>query len=276
LPAERIAVFDNDGTLWCEHPMPVQGVFLADRVRELATRSPSLRDRQPFKAFLERDLKTLHALGKRGLAELMFATHAGMTDREFEAIARAWLASAQSPIFQRRFIECTYQPQLELLSFLREHEFKTYIVTAGGTEFVRALAEDAYGIPREQIIGSNAKLRFEVQDGRPVLVKAAELQMFNEREAKPENIGLQIGRRPLLAFGNADGDLAMLRYTRSSPGLRLAMLLHHDDAEREAAYDREFAVSPLSEALDHADQYGVMMVSMKRDWLSVFREDDDA
>jgi phosphoserine phosphatase len=275
-PAERIAVFDNDGTLWCEHPMPVQGVFLMDRVRELATRSPSLRDRQPFKAFLEHDLKTLHTLGKRGLAELMFATHAGMTDREFEAIVRTWFASARSPVFQRPFTECTYQPQLELLRFLRAHEFKTYIVTGGGIEFVRAFAEDAYGIAREQIIGSSAKLRYEVQDGRPVLVKAAELETFNDREAKPENIGSRIGRRPLFAFGNSDGDLAMLRYTRTSPGLRLALLLHHDDAEREAAYDREFAVSPLAEALDHADQYGIMLVSMKRDWSTVFRTDDAA
>lgn len=269
-PAERIAVFDHDGTLWCEHPIPVQGVFLMDRVRELATRSPTLRDRQPFKAFLDHDLKALHALGKRGIMELFFATHAGMTDREFEAIVRAWLSSAESSTYRRPFTQCTYVPQLELLSFLHANAFKVYIVTAGGIEFVRALAEDLYGVPREQVVGSSAKLRYEVQDGRPVLLKAAELATFNDREAKPENIGLHIGRRPLLAFGNSDGDLAMLRYTRTSPGVRLALLLHHDDGEREEAYDREFAVSPLAEALDHADQYGVLVVSMRRDWESVF------
>jgi phosphoserine phosphatase len=270
-PAERIATFDNDGTLWCEQPMPPQAFFLSDRVHQLAVRDPSLRERQPFKAFLEHDLKTLHSFGKRGMSELFFASHAGMTEREFEAIARTWLATANHPVYQRLFTKCTYRPQLELLHYLRAHRFKPYIVSAGGIDFVRALAEEAYGIPREQVIGSSGRLHYEVQDGRPVLLKGAELGSFNDREAKPENIGLHIGRQPIFAFGNSDGDLAMLRYTRSAPpSVRLALLLHHDDAAREVAYDREFRLSPLTEALDRAEQYGITVVSMKSDWTAVF------
>jgi len=272
-PAERIAVFDNDGTLWCEQPLPVQAFFLAERVKQLASGDPSLETRQPFKAFLEQDHATLHALGKKGLAELFFATHAGMSDEAFAEIARGWFASARHPRFGPIPARVIYRPQVELLAYLREHGFKTYIVTGGGLDFVRAFAEEAYGIPPEQVIGSSAKLRVEISNGRPVLMKAAELGSFDDREVKVENIGLHIGRRPLLAFGNSDGDLAMLRYTQAGPGARLALLLHHDDAAREVAYDREFKVSPLAEALDKAGQYGIRLVSMKRDWNTVFAED---
>jgi hypothetical protein len=269
-PAERIATFDNDGTLWCERPVQVQVFFLTDRVKQLAAHDPSLEERQPFKAFLAHDHKTLHALGKQGLMELFAATHAGMVEEEFDRIARAWFADARHPTLGRLFQECTYQPQVELLDYLRENYFRTFIVSGGGIDLIRAFAEDAYGIPREQVIGSSAKLKFEATGERPTLMKLGELNSFDDREAKPQNIGLHIGRRPILAFGNSDGDLAMLRYTRSGPGARLALLLHHDDVEREFAYDREFRLSPLKEALDKAGEYGITVVSMKRDWKAVF------
>ncbi|HTS20234.1 MAG TPA: HAD family hydrolase [Casimicrobiaceae bacterium] len=269
-PAERIATFDNDGTLWCEQPLQVQVFFLIDRVKELAAKDASVRQRQPFKALLEHDAKTLHALGKQGVMELFAATHAGMTEDEFEAIARAWFAKARHPKFGLLFKQLTYRPQVELLDYLRDNGFKTWIVSGGGIDLIRAFAEEAYGIPREQVIGSSEKLHYELEDGRPVLRKTAELGSFDDREVKPQNIGLHVGRRPLLAFGNSDGDLAMLRYAKGGAGARLALLIHHDDAEREVAYDREFRLSPLAEALDKAGDYGITVVSMKRDWKTVF------
>jgi phosphoglycolate phosphatase-like HAD superfamily hydrolase len=269
-PPERIAVFDNDGTLWCEQPIQVQLFFLIDRVNELAAKDPSLKERQPYKALLEHDMKTLHALGKQALFELAFATHAGVTEDEFETIAQAWFAQAKHPRFGRLFKENTYQPQVELLDYLRANGFKTYIVSGGGIDLIRAFAEQAYGIPREQVIGSSAKLRFDVNGSGTSLMKLSELNSFDDREVKPANIGLHIGRRPILAFGNSDGDLAMLRYCKTGKGARLALLIHHDDAEREVAYDREFRLSPLVEALDKADAYGITVVSMKRDWRAVF------
>jgi hypothetical protein len=269
-PAERIATFDNDGTLWCEQPLQAQVFFLIDRTNELAGRDPTLRERQPFKALLELDLKTLMGLGKQAIFELVFATHSGMPDEEFEPIAHNWLAKARHPKFGRLFKECTYRPQLELLDLLRQNAFKTYIVTGGGIDFVRAFSEEVYDIPREQVVGSSQKLRFEVNEGRGGVMKLAELNTFNDRESKPQNIALHVGRRPILAFGNSDGDLAMLRYTKRGKGRRLALLLHHDDAEREVAYDREFRLSPLNEALEKADEYGITVISMKRDWNAIF------
>ncbi len=269
-PAERIATFDNDGTLWCEQPMQVQLFFLVDRVKELAAEDPGLKERQPYKALLERDMKTLQALGKQALFELAFATHAGVTEEAFDQIARDWFATATHPKFGRLFKQCTYRPQVELLGYLRENGFKTYIVSGGGIDLIRAFSEEAYDIPREQVIGSSVKLRIEIKDGHADLVKLAELNSFDDREVKPANIGLHIGRRPILAFGNSDGDLAMLRYTKTGPGARLALLIHHDDSEREVAYDREFHLSPLIEALDKAKEYGITVVSMKRDWKTVF------
>jgi phosphoserine phosphatase len=270
-PAERIATFDNDGTLWNEQPLQVQVFFLADRIKQLAAKDPSIVGRQPFKAFVEHDFKTLLSLGKQGIAELFFATHAGMSDEEFADIGRAWFASAKHPKYGCPFTQVAFKPQVELLGYLRENGFKTYIVTGGGVDFVRLIAEQIYGIPHEQVIGSSIKLRVEMKDGRPVLMKTPELGSFNDREVKVQNIGLQIGRRPILAFGNSDGDLAMLRYARSGAGARLALLLHHDDAEREFAYDRDFKLSPLAEALDQAAIYGITVVEMTRDWKSVFR-----
>jgi hypothetical protein len=269
-PAERIATFDNDGTLWCEQPLFVQAYFLMDRTRELAGKDPTLKERQPFKALLEQDFQTMMGLGKQALFELVFATHSGMREEEFDPIARNWLAETRHPKLGRPFKECTYRAQFELLNFLRHNGFKTYIVTGGGIDFVRACSEQLYGIPREQVIGSSQKLRFEVNQGRGGLLKLAELNSFDDREAKPQNIALHIGRRPILAFGNSDGDLAMLRYTRTGTGPRLALLLHHDDAEREVAYDREFRLSPLNEGLEKANDYGITVVSMKRDWSVIF------
>jgi phosphoserine phosphatase len=269
-PAERIATFDNDGTLWCEQPMQVQLFFAFDRLATLAAKDPSLKERQPFKAFLEHDLKTIHALGKQAAFEFGMLTHANVTEEDFDGIADAWFQTAKHPKLGKLFTELTYRPQLELLGYLRENGFKTYIVSGGGIDLIRAFAEDAYGIPREQVIGSSVKLRFDAKDGATALMKLAELNSFDDREVKAQNIGLHIGRRPILAFGNSDGDLAMLRYCRTGPGARLALLVHHDDADREFAYDREFRLSPLVEALDHADQYGITVVSMRRDWKTVF------
>ena len=266
----RIAVFDNDGTLWCEQPLQVQVFFALDRLKGLAAKDPTMKDRQPYKAFLELDLKTLQALGKKAVFEVAFATHAGGTEDEFDRTARGWLASARHPKLGRLFTQCVYQPQLELLDYLRASGFKTFIVSGGGIDLMRAFAEEVYGIPPEQVIGSSVKTRFEVREDRGVLYKLAELGTFDDREVKPQNIQLHIGRRPILAFGNSDGDLAMLRYVKSGDSPRLALLLHHDDAGREFAYDRDFKLSPLAEALDRAAEYGVTVASMMRDWKTVF------
>jgi phosphoserine phosphatase len=269
-PSRRIATFDNDGTLWCEQPLQVQFFFARERLRALSEEDTALKERQPFKAFLEHDLKTIRELGKEGIFEVAAAVHAGMTMDEFDNLARAWLGHARHPKLGRLFVELTYVPQIELLEYLRANEFRTFIVTGGGIDFVRAFAEDAYGIPREQVIGSTVRTRFEMRDGRGEILKLAELNCFDDREAKVVNIGLHIGTRPILAFGNSDGDLAMLRYTRTGDGPRLALMLHHDDGEREFAYDREFHLSPLAEGLDRADAFGLTLVSMKRDWKHVF------
>jgi len=232
-PAERIATFDNDGTLWCEYPLLVQLHFLIDRVAEIAAQQPQLAQQQPFKAILEKDKATLATFTKKELMTLVFATHTGMTSEEFGAIARDWLNVAKNPQLQRLFIDCVYQPQLELLTYLQAQGFKTYIVSGGGVEFLRAFAEQIYGIPPEQVIGSSSKTRLELRDGQPVLVKQAELNSFDDREEKVVNINLHIGRRPLVAVGNSDGDLAMIQYTLAGDGPRLGLLLHHDDGDRE-------------------------------------------
>jgi phosphoglycolate phosphatase-like HAD superfamily hydrolase len=269
-PAERIAVFDNDGTLWCEQPAQVQVEFAMARAQELAKADPGLWQRQPFKAFLERDLRTIHAIGKKGVFEFAFAIHAGMSIKAFDKIARDWLSTARHPTLNRLHTDLVYLPQRQLLVYLRANGFKTFIVSGGGVDFMRAFAEDIYGIPPEQVIGSSVKLRFDTEGGRPELTKLNELGSFDDRDTKAENIGLHIGRCPILAFGNSDGDMAMMRYTLSGPGRRLALLLHHDDAAREAAYDREFRLSPLSEALDRVQEFGFTLVSMKNDWRTVY------
>ena len=270
-PEDRIAVFDNDGTLWCEQPLQVQVLFAQARLKQLAAADPSLYDRQPFKAFLQHDLKTIHALGKQGAMEVAFLSHAGMSVPVFQDQARSWLEQASNPVLVRRCIDLIYQPQRELLALLNDHGFITCIVTASGVDFVRSFAERAYGIPPRNVIGSSVKTELRPGPGSAAeLYKRSELQSFNDREEKVANIGLHIGRRPILAFGNSDGDLAMMRYTLAGPGRRLALLLQHDDPDREVAYDRDFRLSPLVEALDEAKTYGLTVVSMVRDWTRVF------
>lgn len=269
-PRERIAVFDDDGTLWCEQPFPFQVYILIERIKALAARDPSLRQRQPFKAFVDHDHPALRTLSREAVLELFVATHAGMSEEEFDGVAYAWLSAAKHPRLGHLFKHSIYTPQLDLLDLLRHNGFKVFIASSGLVDLIRTFAEIACDIPREQVIGASARLHFEVRDDRALLMKLGELNGIDDHEAKPQNIGLHIGRRPILAFGNSDGDLAMLRYVRSGSGPRLALLLHHDDAEREFAYDREFRLSPLAEALDKADHFGITMVSMRRDWRTVF------
>jgi len=267
---ERIAVFDNDGTLWVEQPLLVQLYFALDRLTAFARRDPALRERQPYKAFLERDFKTIAGFSRREAFEFVYTTHAGFTTKEFAEVAASWLADARHPTLNRLFTECVYQPQLELLDFLRSRGFKPFVVTGGGIEFVRCIAEKLYGIPPEQVVGSSNKTRLESGPGGPALFKLPELRSFDDRDEKVVNIELHIGRRPRLAFGNSDGDLRMLQYTSGGHGARLCLLLHHDDAQREFAYDREFRLSPLDEALRMAPASGFVVVSIKSDWKTVF------
>jgi phosphoserine phosphatase len=272
---ERIATFDNDGTLWCEQPMQVQIYFALDRLAELARGDASLRHRQPFRAFLERDMDAIAALGRKAAFQFAFATHAGVTEEEFGAAAETWLATARHPTLGRLFTENVYAPQLELLDFLRANGFSIFIVSGGGIDFIRAFSQQRYGVRRESVIGSSVKTHFLLEKGRAAVLKLSEIECWNDREAKVTSIWRHVGRRPLLAFGNSDGDLAMLRYARSSAHPSLALLLHHDDADREFAYDRDFRLSPLSEALDQARDVGITVVSMKDDWRVVFRSDGD-
>lgn len=267
---ERIAVFDNDGTLWCEQPLQVQVLFTQDRAAAMAAADPSLAQRQPFKAFLEHDLAAIHALGRQGVFEFAFAVHAGMSIETFQDEVRQWLASARHPKLDRPYPQVVYQPQLELLAYLREHGFKTFIVSGGGIDFMRAFAEQVYGVPPEQVIGSSVKTELQETDGRFALMKLAQLDTFDDRAVKPANIGLHIGRRPILAFGNSDGDRGDAALHPRRPRPATALLVHHDDDARETAYDRDFKLSPLTETLDRADEFGIQLVSVKRDWAKVF------
>jgi len=269
-PAERVAVFDNDGTLWLEQPMYVQLAFALDRVKALAPLHPEWKDKQPFKAVLEGDMKALAAAGEHGLVELVMASHAGMTTNEFEKITAEWLASARDPRFKRPYTELVYQPMLELLAYLRANGFKTFIVSGGGIEFMRPWTERVYGVPSDQVIGSSIKTRFEMRDGRPILFRLPEMNFIDDKAGKPVGINEHIGRRPIAAFGNSDGDLEMLQWTTMSGGVRFGLLVHHTDAEREYAYDRESHFGRLEKALDAAAVNNWTVVDMKRDWKRVF------
>jgi phosphoserine phosphatase len=249
--------------------MPVQAFFVFDRVRAMVRERPELREKASFRAVADDDRAALSKLGKRELVELLVATHSGMTTAEFATIASAWLEHAKHPRFARPFTACAFQPMLELLALLSKNGFSSFVVSGGGVEFIRAFAERTYGIPPERVIGSSGKTRVAERQGKLVLEKLPELESFDDREGKVQNIELHVGRRPVLAFGNSDGDLPMLRYTAEGAGARLALLLHHDDAEREAAYDRTFAVSPLEQGLEIARERG-WLVSMKRDFRRVF------
>ena len=269
-PAERIAVFDNDGTLWAEQPMYFQLAFALDRVKALAPQHPEWKDQEPFKSVLADDLAGVAAGGKKGLLALVAATHGGMTSEEFEKTVRDWVATAKHPRFKRPYTDLVYQPMLELLAYLRANDFKTYIVSGGGIEFVRTFAEPVYGVPPEQVIGSSVKTRYEVRDGRPVIARLGEIDFIDDKAGKPVGIHKFIGRRPLMAFGNSDGDFEMLEWTTSDPGPRFGLIVHHDDALREWAYDRESHVGRLKRGLEEGPQRGWVIASIQRDWKVVF------
>ncbi len=269
-PERRIATFDNDGTLWVEYPMYTQALFAFDRVKELAPQHPEWKTKQPFKALLEGDMETVGASGMKGLIEMLMATHSGMTAAEFETTVLNWLATHKHPKFDRLYTESVYQPQLELLAYLRANGFKTFIVSGGGIAFMRSMTEKLYGIPPEQVVGSSIVTEFQIRDGKPVLVRMPKIDFINDKAGKPVGIYEHIGRRPILAFGNSDSDIQMIEYTMAGTGPRLGLFVHHTDADREYAYDRESHVGMLDKALDQADAKGWIIVDMKKDWKTVF------
>jgi phosphoglycolate phosphatase-like HAD superfamily hydrolase len=269
-PRERIAVFDNDGTLWAEQPMYFQFLFAFDRIKALAPQHPEWKEKEPYASLLRGDMKRALAGGEHALLEIVHASHAGMTTEEFERIVAAWLRSARHPKFSRPYTDLVYQPMLELLRYLRAHGFKTYIVSGGGVEFMRVFAERAYGIPPEQVIGSSGKQKFELRDGKPVLVKLPALDFLDDKDGKPIAIQKMIGRRPRAAFGNSDGDLQMLQWTCAGPGARLCLYVRHTDGEREWAYDRASPVGRLDKCLEEARSKGWTVADMKRDWNVIF------
>ncbi len=268
--AERIATFDNDGTLWSEQPLYVQAQFVLDRIRELAPQHPEWKTTQPFKAVLEGDMKALTAAGEHGAVELVMTTHAGMTTDEFRDTVNRWISSARHPKWNRPYTECVYQPMLELLQYLRANSFKTYIVSGGGVEFMRPWTERVYGIPPEQVIGSSIRTTFVVRNGQPALMRLPEAEFIDDKAGKPIGINRFIGRRPIAAFGNSDGDLEMLQWTAAGPGARLALLVHHTDADREYSYDRQSPIGKLDKALDEAAAKHWVVVDMKSDWKTIF------
>lgn len=273
-PAERIAVFDNDGTLWAEQPMYFQVQFALDRVKALASQHPEWKTKQPFKALLEGDKKAFAVGGETYLLEVLALSHAGMTTDEFDGIVKNWLATATHPRFKRPYHELVYQPMIELLAYLRANGFKTFIVSGGGVEFMRAWVEKVYGIPPEQVVGSMGKQKFELRDGKPVIVKLPAVDFVNDKAGKPIGIQKFIGRRPIFGFGNSDGDLQMLQWTAAGSGLRFLGLVHHTDAEREWAYDRTSHVGKLDKALDEAIAKSWTVVDMKQDWKRIFPFDE--
>lgn len=278
-PAERIAVFDNDGTLWAEQPMYFQLAFAIDRVKAVAPQHPEWKDKEPFKSILAGDVKAALAGGEKAILELVAATHSGMTVAEFEKSVKDWITTARHPTTGRLYTEMVYQPMLELLAYLRASGFKTFIVSGGGIDFMRPWAERVYGIPPEQVVGSSGKLKFEMRDGVPVLTKLAEINLIDDKEGKPVGIHSHIGRRPIFAAGNSDGDQQMLEYTTIARDAtdatpRFGLLIHHSDADREWAYDRDSHIGKLDKALDEAKQRGWTVADMKNDWKVVFRAAD--
>jgi hypothetical protein len=270
-PPERIATFDNDGTLWAEQPMYVQLAFAIDRVKALAPLHPDWKDKEPFKAVLDGDLKSLAASGQKGLVQLVMETHAGMTTEEFAQIVKNWLATSRHPRFDRPYTELVYQPMIELLAYLRANGFKTFIVSGGGIEFMRPWTEQVYGVPPEQVVGSSIKTKFQIKDGIPELFRLPEVDFIDDKAGKPVGINQGIGRRPIAAFGNSDGDLQMLQWTTLAGGRRFGLIVHHTDAEREYAYDRKSPFGRLDAALDAAAGNGWIVVDMKRDWKRIFK-----
>ncbi len=268
--ADRIATFDNDGNLWSEQPAYFQLFFAIDRVKLLADQHPEWKTQQPFKAVLEDDLKTLASFGVHGIIELVMATHANITTDEFESVVKQWLATALHPRFKRPYTQLVYQPMLELLEYLRSKDFKTFIVSGGGIEFMRPWVEEVYGIPRDQVVGSSIKTEFTYQDGNPVIMRLPELDFIDDKAGKPVGIHRFIGRKPVFASGNSDGDLQMLQWTASGDGLRFMLYLHHTDGEREWAYDRESHIGRLDKGLDEANEKGWTVIDMKEDWKLIY------
>lgn len=268
--SERIAVFDNDGTLWAEQPLYFQLMFVLDRIKAMAPQHPEWQRAEPFKSILAGSMKAALAGGDKAVAELIAATHAGMTTAEFETQVKDWLATAGHPRFNRPYTDLVYQPMVELLAYLRANGFKTYIVSGGGIQFMRPWTEQVYGIPREQVIGSQGKLAFEMRGGAPVLVKLRQIDLVDDKAGKPIGIQKHIGRRPIAAFGNSDGDLEMLQWTMAGPGPHFAALVHHTDAQREWAYDRPSSIGALNKAWDEARAKGWTVIDMRRDWQKVF------
>ncbi len=275
-PDERIATFDNDGTLWVEQPMYVQAQFALDRVKALAPQHPEWKTQEPFASVLKGDAAGALAGGDKAMLEIVMATHAGMTADEFQEIVKDWIATARNPVTKRPVLEMVYQPMVELLAYLRAHGYKTFIVSGGGIEFMRPWAEQAYGVPPEQVVGSSIRTKFEIVDGKPVLLRLPELNFIDDKAGKPVGINQHIGRRPVAAFGNSDGDQQMLEYAMSGSGIRLAMLVLHDDAKREFAYGPanglpDSKVGTFAQALyDEAKQRGWIVISMQKDWMRVF------
>jgi len=269
-PAERIAVFDNDGTLWSEQPMYFQLAFALDRVKALAPQHPEWQTTEPFKYVLAGDTAGLMATGEHGLAQLVLATHAGTTADEFAAVVADWLRTARHPRFKRPYTELTFAPMKELLAYLRANGFRTFIVSGGGIEFMRVFSQQVYGIPPEQVVGSRLATKYELRDGRPVIVRLPEVGFIDDGPGKPVGIEQAIGRRPILAFGNSDGDFEMLEYATGGRGPRLGLLVHHDDDVREYSYDRKSAIGKLDRALDAAPAHQWVVVSMKNDWHTIY------
>lgn len=268
--ADRIACFDNDGTLWSEQPMYFQLAFAMDRIKAMAPEHPEWATTQPYQALLEGDMETVMAGGEHALLEIVMTTHAGMTTDEFAASVKDWLSSATHPKTGKRYNEMIYQPMLELLDYLRANEFKTFIVSGGGVDFMRPWVEEAYGIPPDQVVGSSGKVKYEVRDGVPVLSKLPELNFIDDKEGKPVGIHQYIGKRPIFTGGNSDGDYAMLQWTSRGIGPGFGLIIHHTDADREWAYDRDSHIGRLEKGLDDAATYPWTIVDMKSDWKVIY------
>jgi hypothetical protein len=274
-PSERIATFDNDGTLWCEQPNYVQGFFLVDRIQRLAAEHPEWKTTEPFAALLKGDMRAALAGGEQGIADVVSASHAGMSTGAFEKLVTDWLATARHPRFKRPFTECVYQPMLELVAYFRSRGFKTYLVSGGGIDFMRPWTPRVYGIPPEQVVGSSIT-HYELADGVPRIVRLPHIEFIDDGPGKPLGIDRYIGRRPIAAFGNSDGDFEMLQWTTAGPGPRFGLIVHHTDAVREYAYDRDSPVGRLDKALDQAPKSGWLVVDMKHDWKTIFPSDKPA
>jgi phosphoserine phosphatase len=272
--ADRIAVFDNDGTLWSEQPYYFQLQFALDRIKEMAPQHLEWKTNPLLTAVVNNDLKTVLGSGEKGLMEIVMTSHTGITTTEFEQIIKEWINRARHPKTNKLYKEMVYQPMLELLDYLRANGFKTYIVSGGGIEFMRPWTEEVYGTPAEQVIGSSIKTKFEIIDGKPVLLRLPEIDFIDDKEGKPIGINKFIGKRPIAAFGNSDGDLQMLQWTAAGDGKRLMVYIHHTDAQREWSYDRDSHIGKLDKGLDEANSKGWTIVDMKNDWKKVYPDDE--